>query len=334
VTAMDGASFSKDKANMVSRARDGRGPSLRRGAAAAAVLALLVSAGASAVAAVVMQRDYASPEQAVTALAAAARDGKPAELVRILGAAGNKLVYSGDPVADKQGRERFVAAYDEAHKITRDGDAKAELAVGKDAWPFPIPLVRHGGTWHFDTRAGAREILDRRIGGNELSAIEVCRAYVDAQEEYASKGLSDSKVSEYAQKFTSSPGKHDGLYWPVQGSEPESPMGPLVAQARAEGYGPRAKGEKPRPYHGYYYRILTRQGKDASGGAYDYIVSGHMIGGFALVAFPAKYRDSGVMTFIVNHDGVVYQKNLGPDSAEIARHMTAFDPDSSWTPVK
>ncbi len=316
---------------MVSLRRNGRGMLRRSRATVLGLAVLLASAGLPAVAA---QKTFTSPEQAVDALVTAARDGKPAELVQILGADATKLVYSGDPVADHDSRQKFVTAYDEMHKIVPDGDVKAELAVGKDEWPFPIPVVRQSGKWRFDTRAGAQEILDRRIGANELNAIEVCRAYADAQEEYASKGLSDSKLSEYAQKFTSSPGKHDGLYWPVAEGQAESPMGPLVAQARAEGYGPRAKGAKPSPYHGYYYRILTKQGKDAPGGAFDYIVSGHMIGGFALVAFPAKYKDSGIMTFVINHDGVVYQKNLGPNTATAARQMKAFDPDSTWSQVK
>ena len=319
---------------MVSVNRNGRGVSLWFQVAVLGLAILLACPGASAVAAAVTQKTFASPEQAVDALVAAARDGKRTELVRVLGSDGTKLVYSGDRVADQEGREKFVAAYDEMHKITLDGDARAVLAVGKNEWSFPIPVVKQGGTWRFDTKAGAQEILDRRIGRNELNAIEVCRAYVDAQREYASKGLSGSKLPDYAQKFMSSPGKHDGLYWPVEEGQAESPMGPLVVQARAEGYGTKAKAEKRSPYHGYYYRILTKQGKNASGGAFDYIVDGHMIGGFALVAYPAKYEDSGIMTFIVNHDGIVYQKNLGPGTATIARQMTAFDPDSTWSKVK
>lgn len=314
--------------------RKGRGGSPWVRAAVVGLAILLACAGTRDVAAAVTQKTFASAEQAVSALVTAARDGALREMVRILGPEGSRLVYSGDRVADREGREKFVAAYDEMHKITAEGDARAVLAVGRNGWSFPVPLVKRGGTWRFDTKAGAQEILDRRIGRNELGAIEVCRAFADAQREYASENFSGSNLFEYAQKFISSPGKHDGLYWPVEAGQAESPMGPLVAQARAEGYGAKKKGEKHAPYHGYYYRILTKQGKDASGGAFDYVVNGHMIGGFALVAFPAKYRDSGVMTFIINYQGTVYQKNLGPRTATIARQMTTFDPDSTWTPVK
>jgi Protein of unknown function (DUF2950) len=272
----------------------------------------------------------------VTALVTAARDNKRAELARVLGPDGTRLVYSGDRVADREGREKFVSAYDEMHKILADGDARAVLSIGKIDWPFPILLVKQGDTWRFDTKAGAQEILDRRIGTNELNAIEVCRAYVDAQREYASQDMSGRKPPEYAQKFMSSPGKHDGLFWPVEAGATESPMGPLVAQARAEGYDAKTsdKNKRRSPYHGYYYRILTKQGEHAAGGAFDYVVRGHMIGGFALVAFPAKYKDAGIMTFVVNHDGVVFQKNLGTRTAAVARRMATFDPDASWTKAK
>jgi len=189
--------------------------------------------------------------------------------------------------------------------------------------------VKRGDAWRFDTKAGADEILNRRIGRNEFNAIQVCGAIVDAEHEYASKDRTGSGYLEYAQKFMSSPGKRDGLYWPLTAGE-ESPIGPLVVSARAEGYGPRGAHEKRSPYHGYYYRILKKQGKDARGGAYSYVVHGRMIGGFALVAFPAKYGDSGVMTFIVNQNGVVYEKALGPHTATIARAMTTFNPDASW----
>jgi hypothetical protein len=252
-------------------------------------------------------------------------------LVKVLGPAGKRLVYSGDPVADKEGRARFVAIYDEMHKVNPVGDARAELAIGKDAFPFPIPLVKQGSTWRFDTAAGAAEVLARRVGRNELNAIEVCRAFVDAEREYAAKSLGGGVLADYAQRFNSRPGKHDGLYWPAAAGEAESPMGPLVAAAQAEGYDGGALHPKRAPYHGYYYRILKRQGLNAPGGAYDYVVNGHMIGGFALIAYPAKWGDSGVMTFAVNQDGVVYQKNLGRDTAAIARRITGFDPDATWS---
>lgn len=277
-----------------------------------------------AAAAGAQQRSFASPEAAVGALVAAARADRTAELVRLLGPEGKKLVTSGDPVADKEGRAKFVASYMKQHEIKRTGGATATLIVGDEQWPMPIPIVRQGKSWRFDTKVGEQEILARRIGRNELSAIEVCRAYVDAQREYASKDRNNDGILEYAQKFTSAKGKHDGLYWPVKPGEPESPVGALVATAHAEGY-------KREPYHGYYYRILKGQGKDAPGGAYSYMAKNRMIGGFAMVAFPAEYGNSGIMTFLVNQDGVVYEKNLGRKTASIARAITTFNPDATWT---
>lgn len=275
---------------------------------------------------------YNTPQQAVQALLAAVRANGPGQLLTVLGPKGRPLVYSGDPVADRNGREKFVDAYDKAHRIERQGPTRAVIVIGEKQWPFPIPIVRKGSVWRFDTAAGAQEILDRRIGRNELSAIETCRAYVDAQREYAARIPHSDGMLEYAEHFMSRPGSRDGLYWPSPVGEPESPMGPLVAAAREEGYTP-GEGTHPRrfPYHGYFYRILKGQGPHAADGARDYLVDGHMIGGFALVAFPATYGDSGIMTFIVNQDGIVYQKNLGPDTEAIARQMTEFDPDKSWS---
>jgi hypothetical protein len=278
---------------------------------------------------------FASPEQATDTLVAATQAGKTTELEKILGPAGHKLIFSGDSVADKEGREKFVADYGEKHKIDKPTDTKAILIVGSDDWPFPIPLVKQADAWRFDTKAGVEEILNRRIGRNELNAMQVCAAIVDAEHDYASKDRTGAGYVEYAQKFMSSAGKRDGLYWPATEGE-ESPIGPLVVSARAEGYGPHGAHTKSSPYHGYFYRILKQQGKDAPGGAYRYVVNGHMIGGchmiggFALVAFPAKYGDSGVMSFIVNQDGVIYEKNLGAHTPEIARAMTTFNPDTSW----
>lgn len=297
--------------------------------AVAAVACLGVSS--AAIAGAPRHMTFASPEAAVDALVAATEADKTADLLNILGPSGRKLIHSGDRIADKAGRDQFVAAYQQKHAIETPSASTAILVVSTDEWPFPIPLVKHGAAWRFDTKAGAEEILNRRIGRNELNAIEVCGAIVDAEHEYASKDRTGSGYLEYAQKFVSSPGEHDGLYWPPTAGE-ESPIGPLVASARAEGYGPKGAHEKRSPYHGYYYRILKKQGKDARGGAYDYVVKGHMIGGFALVAFPAKYGDSGVMTFIVNQDGVVYEKALGPRTEAIARAMTTFNPDPSWKP--
>lgn len=272
---------------------------------------------------------FDSPDSAMTALASALRHGQTERVVSFFGPGSKTLISSGDAVADRQARARFLAAFDESHKIVYRGDNEAILVVGDNEWPFPIPAVKRGDGWQFDTSAGKQEILNRRIGANELDAIEVCRAYVDAQRDYATVDRNGDGVLEYAQRFLSSPGKHDGLYWPATSAEDESPIGPLMASARAEGYSTELG--KPRPYHGYFYRILTKQGPDAPGGAMDYVVRGRMIGGFALVAYPAQYGVSGIMTFIVNHDGIVRQKDLGPETAKKAKEMTRYDPDASWT---
>ena len=232
------------------------------------------------------------------------------------------------PIADASARNRVIEAYDAKHLLVMEGTDKAVLIIGQEDWPFPIPLVRKDSTWRFDTAAGREEILYRRIGRNELNAIETCLAYVDAQQEYAEQGVAGNGV--YAQRIASRPGKKDGLYWPAQSSADESPLGELAASAAAEGY--RA-GQQRAPYHGYYYKVLTRQGPNASGGALDYVVRGRMIGGFALVAYPAEYMNSGVMTFLVNHQGNVYEKDLGPNTARIAAGMTAFNPDNTWRRV-
>ena len=230
-------------------------------------------------------------------------------------------------MSDRRARERFVAAYDDQHRLEAGG-GKVVLVVGRQDFPFPIPIVPDGPSWRFDTAAGKEEIVNRRIGQNELNTIQVCLAYVDAQREYYARDPDGDALLQYAQKFASSPGKRDGLYWPTNPGEPPSPLGPFVA--RAQGRGLTKRSANPVAYWGYYYRILTAQGKDAPGGAYDYLAHGKMIGGFALVAYPAQYGVSGVMTFIVNQDGVVYQKNLGPNSAAIARAMKSFNPDSTW----
>jgi len=283
-----------------------------------------------AMAAALAQKTFATPAAAVDALVAANRGNRIGTLAAIFGPAGAKLLNSGDPVADKRGRTRFVAAYDEAHKLELDGSDKAILIVGGDEWPFPIPIIREHKRWHFDTKAGAEEILNRRIGRNELKVIQICRAYVAAQREYAAKRLGPHESPEYAQHFMSKAGEHDGLYWSVKAGEEESPLGPLVAQARAAGYRPGTPHIKPRPYYGYYFQILTRQGEHAPGGARNYIVDNHMTGGFALLAFPATYGDSGIMTFVVNQGGIVFEKNLGADTTRIAHQITQYDPDGSW----
>lgn len=276
------------------------------------------------------QKTFATPEAAVDALIAANRGNTITKLLAILGPDGAKLIHSGDPVADRRGRKLFVAAYDEEHKLEREGDHKAALIVGKDEWPLPIPLVREHARWRFDTKAGADEILNRRIGRNELSVIEVCRAYIEAQREYAAEKLGPGGTAEYAQHFMSKIGQRDGLYWPVKAGEEESPLGPLIARARAAGYRPGTPHPRPRPYYGYYFHILTQQGANAPGGEKDYIVDGRMTGGFALIAYPAMYGNSGIMTFVVDQDGIIYQKNFGPDTPRIAAAITQYDPDGSW----
>lgn len=275
---------------------------------------------------------FASPEDAAAALAKATAANDVKALNALFGPAAKDLVGTGDPVADKRARTLFAAAYAEKHAVTVDGD-KATLIVGASDWPTPIPIVKHGDKWSFDAKQGKQEILDRRIGNNELATIQVCLAYVDGQREYASLDRNGDGRLEYAQKFFSTPGKKDGLYWPSDGLEP-SPLGEFIVQAQAEGYkSARLATGKPSPYHGYLYRMLKAQGKDARGGAMNYVVKGRMIGGFALVAYPAKYGSSGVMTFIVNHDGVVYQKDLGPNSAAVALKMTEYNPDATWSKV-
>jgi hypothetical protein len=275
------------------------------------------------------QESFASPEEAVNALVSAVASNDQAMLRAILGPHSRKLVSSGDPVADEHNRDAFLKAYREANNIVPEGDAKATLVFGKDEWPLPIPLVKSGGRWRFDARQGENEIIARRIGRNELAAIQVCLAIVDAENEYAAQVRASDGVPHYAARFLSTPGKHDGLYWETQADEPPSPLGPLLAAAANEGYAESAH-RTLAPYHGYYYRILTSQGADAPGGAYDYVVNGRMIGGFAVIAYPARYGASGVMSFIVNHEGVVFEKNLGRNSAVTAAGLTSFNPDATW----
>jgi Protein of unknown function (DUF2950) len=272
------------------------------------------------------QKSFGSLDEAVNALVGAIRAADRKALVEILGAHGSPLIWSGDDVADRAAFQRFTAAYDRAHRL-EGGGGKVVLYVGDDDFPFPIPLVPDGPRWLWDTEAGDDELLNRRIGQNELSVIQVCLAYVDAQREYYSRG---SGLLEYAQRLESIRGKRDGLFWEAKPGEPESPLGPLVARARAAGYPLPPRGG-PVPYHGYFYRILFAQGPDAPGGAYDFVVKGHMIGGFALVAYPATYGVSGIMTFIASHDGVVYQKDLGPTTAQLATAMKTYNPDRTWS---
>jgi Protein of unknown function (DUF2950) len=271
------------------------------------------------------QRTYTSPEEAVQGLMAAAKAGDSKAMLAILGAGGKPIIFSGDAVADRNGRERFVRSYEEANKIERVSEAKAILATGKDGWPFPVPIVKGTTGWRFDAKAGQEEIVNRRIGRNELAAMQVLQAYVDAQREYYARNPQGDKLLQYAQRVVSSQGKRDGLYFSTKAGEKLSPLGPGVDKAKAEGY---SKGDSG--YHGYHYRILKGQGPDAPGGAYDYVAQGRMIGGFAMVAWPVSYGNSGVMTFLVNHEGVVFEKDLGPDTAAAVQKITRFNPDKSW----
>jgi hypothetical protein len=273
---------------------------------------------------------YDSPDAAASALVDALKNNDKRALTRILGSDSDDLISSGDPVADNNEREFFLARYAESNALVESNKDTAFLRVGADAWTLPLPIVKRGKGWSFDAAAGAEEIVARRIGRNELSAILVSLAYVDAQYDYARSPVQQQATPEYAQQIVSSKGKHDGLYWPAEAGAPESPIGPGVANAQAEGYTAQAG---KTPYHGYYYRILKAQGPSATGGAYDYIVNGRMIGGFALVAYPAEYGASGIKTFIVNHTGVVYEKDLGEDTEKQASRMDRYAPDPSWQPV-
>ncbi len=276
------------------------------------------------------QQTFKTPEEAATALVNAAKSGDSKSIVTVLGPDGEDIVSSGDEVADAATRAKFIAAFDSKHTIAMEGDSKAIMVVGPDDFPLPIPLVRKDGLWRFDTAAGREEILFRRIGENELDAIQSALAYVDAQDEYAEKDRTGAGVNTYAQRIISQPGKKDGLYWPTSQGEPPSPLGELVAEATKQGY---RVGAGRSPFHGYYFKILTKQGAAAAGGELEYIVNGKMIGGFALVAYPAEYRNSGVMTFIVNHAGTFFQKDLGPNTTQVAERMTAFNPDKTWQKV-
>jgi Protein of unknown function (DUF2950) len=289
---------------------------------------MFMSAVGIAIGAAAKQQTFPSPEEGVRALIDAAKNNDTASLLQVLGPEAQSFTNTGDPVSDRASRARFVQAYEEAHTLVQSGDTKVILQVGKDAWPFPIPLVKDNTSWRFDSKAGKEEILNRRIGRNELDVIQVCLAYVDAQREYYMRNPQHVALLQYATKFMSTKGKRDGLYWETMAAEPPSPLGPFLVRARSEGYNPTAG--KPTPYHGYYYKILTGQGAKAPGGAYDYVVRGQMVGGFALVAYPAQYGSSGIMTFIVNHDGVVYEKDLGPNTPALAHAMTKFNPDETW----
>jgi hypothetical protein len=271
------------------------------------------------------QTTYASASAAVTALVAACKSGDEDELLKVLGPSGKDLISSGDPVADKKSQQGFVKNYGVKHRLTAEAQGYETLIVGTDDWPMPIPIVRDGERWYFDSARGHDEIINRRIGANELGAIAVCEGYVEAQKMYAAKGHDGLPAGLYAQRLVSTEGKHDGLYWPQVPGKPMSPMGPAVAQASAEGYTGASD-----PYHGYYYRLLKEQGPDAEGGAKSYLVNGQLSGGFALLAYPATYGVSGIMSFLVDQNGVVLQKDLGDDTANAAKQITAYNPTPDW----
>lgn len=296
------------------------------------------------------QEIFPSPQEAMSALVRAVEGRDQSALAKIFGPDFNQLL-SGDPVEDNKDLNDFAAGLQESAQLRKDSDAKYTLLAGTDNWPTPIPIVKRGEDWVFDTKAGLEEILNRRIGENELSAINTCRAYVVAQWEYYTGDDGDHDgIAEYARKFFSSPGQHDGLYWETPGDGKPSPLGQLVAEARAEGYGPKhqvggdrtktaqterqGSGRQRHPYHGYYFKILTRQGPNAPGGEFNYIINGNMIAGYALISYPDKWRNSGVMTFIVNNQGRVYEKNLGENTSQIASAMTEYNPDPSWKLVE
>ena len=277
------------------------------------------------------QRGFATAEDAVSAFVTALRDSNESELLAILGPDGGRVINSGDPNADRELHRRFLALYDEKHTIDRTGTDRAELDVGPNGWPMPIPLVQNNGQWTFDTKSGAQTIVDRRIGRNELSAIRTLLASVDAQRDYFERVKQATGTGEFATRMLSTPGLRDGLYWAVADGGPDSPLGPLIDAAQDAGY----PGELVRgiPYGGYFFRILKEQGPDADGGSKSYVQAGRMVGGFALIAWPAAFGSSGIMTFIVGPDGDVYQKDLGPETARIAAATTAFNPDLKWSRV-
>ncbi len=299
---------------------------VRRALFAALLAAVWLGAFAPARAA---EKTFATADDAAAALVQAVKADNRAAILAVLGNA-STWISSGDATADRAAAARFVAAYETTHALAGSGD-KLTLTIGADDHPFAFPLVKDGDRWRFDTAAGKDELLRRRVGGNELETINVLQAIVDAQREYAALNPTGAKVPQYATRITSSPGKRDGLYWPVKAGEAPSPLGGLIASAAAEGY---AKGKGgPRPFHGYYYRLLKGQTANAKSGAVDYVVHGRAIGGYAVIAYPAKYGNSGVMSFIVNHDGTIYQADLGPSTAGKAAAMQRFDPGPGWTPV-
>jgi hypothetical protein len=295
-----------------------------------AVVLLCVFAGSGCASSAEQQR-FKSPQAAADSLVRALRANDAAQLERIFGPASAEIISSGDPVTDRNQADRFLAAYDRQHRLETEADGALTLVVGENDWPYPVPIVKNDGGYVFDAAVGKDEILNRRIGRNELYTQQSCLAVVDAQREYAQRRPMGGDLSEYAQKFFSDPDKKNGLYWPTDENETPSPLGVLVAEASQEGFTRRSAGQPPTPFHGYHYRLLMSQGPHAPGGPAEYLVNGHLIGGFGFVAYPTQYGNSGIMTFMTNHDGVLYQRDLGPDTRKIAQSMTSFDPGPEWT---
>jgi hypothetical protein len=301
-------------------------PALAQGSTPYAAAALPVEA----LRAPIPPQAYRTPEDGFTALAAAIRAHDERRLLAVLGEQARELVRSGDAMADRAARERFTAAYATRHEILRPAPNRAVLQIGEDGWPLPIPLVARSGTWRFDASQGAQALVDRRVGLNEFDTVKTLREIAEAQAEYARTAGRPGGLRAYARRFFSTPGQHDGLYWP---GEPESPLGPLVAKASAGGYDSRHAGDQPQPFYGYLFRILGAQGPAAPGGALNYVVDGRMVGGFAVLAWPVQHGVSGVMSFMISHHGTVWESNLGLDTRRIARGITAFDPGLGWRPV-
>ncbi len=302
---------------------------MRRRAAILTFATLIATSSAVSVFAGAKAKTFKTPEAAVEALIDAVRQNEVAAMVAILGEDSEQLFETGDAVQDCNRRETFLALYDEQHVLQPIADDRLELVIGEDAWPYPIPLVKDSKKWSFDTASGIEEIINRRVGENELKAIQSCLAAVDAQREYASRDHDGDGILEYAQKSRSTIGRRDGLFWPARAGEPDSPLGEMAAAAAAEGY----LGVTGDAFHGYHYRLLTSQGPNAPGGEYDYLARDNLIGGFAVLAFPAEHGESGVMTFLVSHHGVVYQRDLGPETAAEAENIIAFDPSEEWEVV-
>jgi hypothetical protein len=303
------------------------------GLASALVLSSLAALAPVRAAEAAARRTFPTPEDAVRALAETVKAGDLAGLVALFGPEGQELVDTSDPATGRRNREVFVAAIAEGWRLEDAGPDRKELVLGNEAWPFPVPLVRGAALWSFDAAAGREEILNRRIGRNELAVIRILGDYVAAQRAYAATGHDGKPAGLYARRFGSDPGRQNGLYWPARRGEPRSPLGVLIAKASEEGYrrGPEEQG--PSPFHGYYFRILEGQGKSAKGGAAEYVEGGEMSGGFGLVAWPVHYGASGIMTFVVNHEGVAHEKDIGPETASLAKAITRYDPDASWRPV-